>query len=146
MTEPEGSVSARAGAAPGEVGPEPQAPLPDALVGNRDPALGQDQLNVPQTEAEDMIKPYGVADDLGRKAVARIAGEVGLHTSSLAQPLRSGQRLPTWQSRIRDKWRGLTPSRQPAPAQSFRPLAGNLPMPTSTHSATEPLFHAYPQP
>jgi hypothetical protein len=37
------------------------------------------------------IKPYGLGDDLGRKAVARVAGEVGLHTASLAQPPHSGQ-------------------------------------------------------
>jgi hypothetical protein len=42
---------------PGNVGPEPQTPLPDALVGDRDPALGQDQLDIPQAEAEDVDAP-----------------------------------------------------------------------------------------
>ena len=37
--------------------------MPGALVGNRDPALGQNQLGNPQDGVEDMIKPYGVADD-----------------------------------------------------------------------------------
>jgi hypothetical protein len=40
----------------GEVGPEPAAPAPDALLADRDTPLGQDQLNIPQAEAEYMIR------------------------------------------------------------------------------------------
>ncbi len=97
----------------GEVGPEPQAPLPNALMGNRDPALGQDQLDVPQAEAEDIIKPYSMADDLGREAVAGVGDGLGHHQPSLVQPPRSGQRPPTWQCQrfksLRQAQRFLSP-------------------------------------
>jgi hypothetical protein len=43
-------------------------------VGDRDPALGQDQLDIPQAEAEDVMEPYGVADDLGGEAVSGVGG------------------------------------------------------------------------
>src|SRR3954465_7082675 len=44
-----------------------------------------------------MVQPYSVADDLGRKAIAGIGGEVGRHPASLARPYRFGQRASTWQ-------------------------------------------------
>jgi hypothetical protein len=43
------------------------APTSYRLVGDRDAALSQEQLNVPQAEAERVIQPDGVADDLGWK-------------------------------------------------------------------------------
>ncbi len=52
--------------------------------------LGQDQLDIAQAQAEDVIKPYRMADDLGRKAVSGVSGELGRHQPSLAQLLRSG--------------------------------------------------------
>jgi hypothetical protein len=42
---------------PGEIGTELQAPVPDAFVGHRDAALGQDQLDVTQAETEHVIQP-----------------------------------------------------------------------------------------
>jgi hypothetical protein len=42
---------------PGEVRTKLQAPLPNAPVRDRDPVLGQDQLDVPQAEAEDVDAP-----------------------------------------------------------------------------------------
>ena len=44
--------------------------MPDALMGHHDAALGQDQLDVTQAQAEDVIQPHGVADDLGRETGA----------------------------------------------------------------------------
>ena len=75
---------------PGEVAAELQAPLPDALVGDDHAPLGQDQLDIAQAEAEHVVQPDGVADDLGREAVPGVAGGVWRHPASLAQPLRSG--------------------------------------------------------
>ena len=49
----------------GEVGTELQAPVPNALMGYHDAAFGQDQLHVAQAQAEDVIQPHGVVDDLG---------------------------------------------------------------------------------
>src|SRR4051812_16575867 len=82
---------------PGKVSAELQAPVSDAFMGDHDATLGQDQLHIPQAQAEYMVQPYSVADDLGRKAIAGIGGEVGRHPASLARPYRFGQRASTWQ-------------------------------------------------
>ena len=58
----------------GEVRTKLPAPVSDALVGDEHAALGQDQLDIPQTEAEYVIQLGGVADDLGREAMPRIRG------------------------------------------------------------------------
>ena len=82
---------------PGEVGTELQAPVPNALMGHHDAALGQDQLDVTQALAEDVIPPHGLVDDLGRKPVPRIGRGFECHAVSLSRP--SSQRQPrlTWQ-------------------------------------------------
>jgi hypothetical protein len=41
----------------GEVGPELEAPLSDGLVADDDTPLGQDQLHVPEAQAEHVIEP-----------------------------------------------------------------------------------------
>ena len=66
-------------------------------MGHHDAALGQDQLDVTQAQAEDVIQPHGVADDLGRKPVPGIGRGFECHAVSLARP--SSQRQPwlTWQ-------------------------------------------------
>src|SRR4029077_9189885 len=46
------------------------APAPHRFIGDDDAPLGQKELNVPQAEAEHVIQPDGMADDLGGKAVA----------------------------------------------------------------------------
>src|SRR3954470_21842802 len=73
----------------GEVGAELQAPLPDALVADDGASLGQDKLHRARAQAEDVIQPEGVADDLGWEAVARVGGGLGRHLASMPQPLRS---------------------------------------------------------
>jgi hypothetical protein len=57
-----------------EVGTELQTPVPNAPVGHQDAAFGQDQLDIAQAQAEDMVQPSGMVDDLGRKPVARVGG------------------------------------------------------------------------
>jgi hypothetical protein len=57
----------------------------DTLVGDTHAALGQDQLNVTQTEAENMIQPDRVANDLGRKPMPRIGDRLLRHPVTLAQ-------------------------------------------------------------
>jgi hypothetical protein len=74
----------------GEIGSELEAPLPYGLVGDRNAPFGQKQFDVPEAQAEDMIEPDRVTDDLGRKAVSGVGGRLGRHQPSLAQPLRSG--------------------------------------------------------
>src|SRR5579872_6095061 len=86
--------------ASGELGAEFVAPVPDALVSDHHAALGQDQLDVAQTEAEDVIQPHGVADDFSGKAVATVRGGFRCHPMSLA-------RLPSErQSRVTCQCRG----------------------------------------
>jgi hypothetical protein len=38
--------------------------VPDALVGHDDTTLGQEHLDIAQAEAEYVVEPDGVADDL----------------------------------------------------------------------------------
>jgi hypothetical protein len=44
--------------------PELAAPLADALLGHRHPALGQELFDVAVAEGEAEVEPDGVADDL----------------------------------------------------------------------------------
>jgi hypothetical protein len=43
------------------------APPPYRLVGDADPALGQKQLNIPQAQAEHVVKPDGMTDEFSRE-------------------------------------------------------------------------------
>jgi hypothetical protein len=49
----------------GETGGEFPAPASHRLVGDDDATLSQDQFDIAQTEAEHMIQPNRVGDDLG---------------------------------------------------------------------------------
>jgi hypothetical protein len=52
--------------------------------------LGQDQLDVTQTEAEDVIQPHRLADDLGRQPMPRVGGGLWRHSVNLARlPLQA---------------------------------------------------------
>jgi hypothetical protein len=44
-----------------------------------DAPLGEDQLDVSEAQAEEVIQPDSVADDLGREAVPRVGGGLGRH-------------------------------------------------------------------
>jgi hypothetical protein len=70
---------------PGEVGAELQAPAPDTFMRHHDAALRQDQLDVAQAEAEDVIQPDRVADDLRRKPMPGIRRVLRIHAGSLAR-------------------------------------------------------------
>lgn len=51
---------------------ESQAPAPDALVRDHNAALGQDQIDITQAEAENVVESNGMVGDLGREAVTGI--------------------------------------------------------------------------
>lgn len=51
----------------GELRTELSAPAPDALMGDGDAPLCQDQFHIPQAQAKYVIQPDCVADDLRRK-------------------------------------------------------------------------------
>ena len=69
----------------GEALAELLAPAPHRLIGDDDAPLSQKELNVPQAEAEHVIQPDGMADDLGGKAVAVVRVGRRLHVASLAR-------------------------------------------------------------
>lgn len=73
------------GSLSGEVPAELPAPMADALVGHGHASFGQDQLDVPPTEAEHAIQPEGVVGDLGREAMARIGSRLRHLPDSLAR-------------------------------------------------------------
>ena len=52
---------------------------------HHDAALRQDQLDVAQAEAEDVIQPDRVADDLRGKPMPGIRGVLRIHVGSLAR-------------------------------------------------------------
>jgi len=56
----------------GEDPAKAQALLADALIADHDPTRRQDQLNISQAQAEAVIEPYGMLDNLARKAEATI--------------------------------------------------------------------------
>ncbi len=75
-----------------KTGSELVAPTAHGLTGDNDTPLGQDQLNIAQTEAEYVIQPNSVADDLGGKPM--VVARVGWlpHAASLGCFQDYGQR------------------------------------------------------
>src|SRR5689334_25075001 len=68
-------------------------PLPHGFVADDDAAGGQQLLNHAQPERKAEIQPHGVADDLGGKPMALVAGvSGGRHSTRLPSPVR--QRNP----------------------------------------------------
>ena len=59
------------------------APASNGLIGSDNAPFGQDQLDIPRAEAEHMVQPDGVTDDLGGKAVAVMRVGRRLHAVSL---------------------------------------------------------------
>jgi hypothetical protein len=79
----------------GETRAEFLAPAAHRLVGDDNAMLGQEQLNIPQAEAEHVVQPHGVANDLGGEPMAIVAGGWRLHAASLARLQAACQtRLP----------------------------------------------------
>jgi hypothetical protein len=61
----------------GECLAELEAPLPYGFMADDDAAGGEDFIDVAQAEWKAEIEPDGMADDLGRKAIAGVAGRGG---------------------------------------------------------------------
>jgi len=59
-------------------------PLPNRLVGDNDPALGQKIFDIAEAQAEPVIQPDGVADDFGRKPVSVVAIRIRVHPRTLS--------------------------------------------------------------
>jgi hypothetical protein len=69
------------------------APAPDGLVRDDNATLSQKQFDISQAEAEHVIQPDSVADDLGGKAMAIVWVGWRLHAASFAglQPIYQTQ-------------------------------------------------------
>jgi hypothetical protein len=76
----------------GETGGEHLAPTAHGLIGDDDTALRQDQLNITRAEAEYVIQPDSVADDLGGKPMAMVRVGWQVHAASLGCFQAHGQR------------------------------------------------------
>ena len=75
----------------GEGRAELQAPSADALIEDNDAALGQQQLDISQAQAEHVVEPYRVADKVCREAVTMVRVWRLLHPRFLAQAVANRQ-------------------------------------------------------
>src|SRR6185437_7258259 len=98
-------------------------------MGDQDAALSQDQLNIAEAEAEHMIQPHGVTDDLGREAMAMIRTGLGRDPVSFAGPPSRRQLRLTWQCPT-GTWLKHHPGVDDLPARADEPT-GRSPRPSS---------------
>ena len=59
-------------------------PLPDRLIGHDDSPLGEKILDISEAQAEAMVSPDRIADDLGRETIAGVTRPIALHGTSLS--------------------------------------------------------------
>ena len=64
---------------PGVIGAELPAPLPNGFVRHDDAAFGQQILDIPEAQAVSVVEPDSVADDVGRKAMPKVARSSSVH-------------------------------------------------------------------
>ena len=69
---------------PSVVEPERLTPLPNRFIRHGDTPFGEEIFNISETQAEAMVEPDGVTDDLGRKAVSVVAESRGRHRPTLS--------------------------------------------------------------
>ena len=62
---------------------EPLAPLPNRLVGDRHASLREEIFGIAEAEAEPMVEPDRVADDVGWESISVIAGRLAPHRPTL---------------------------------------------------------------
>jgi hypothetical protein len=67
----------------GEVLAKFLVPTPNSLMGGGNTPLGQQELSVSQADAEHVIQPDNMADDLGGKTMAIVRVGRGFHPVSL---------------------------------------------------------------
>jgi hypothetical protein len=67
------------------------APPPYGLIGDDDATFRENQFDVTEAEAEYVIQPDGMADDLGWKAVAIVRVGRSFHAITLPHPWADGQ-------------------------------------------------------
>ena len=62
---------------------EPLAPLPNRLVGDRHASLREEIFSIAEAEAESIVEPGRVADDVGWESISVIAGRLAPHRPTL---------------------------------------------------------------
>jgi hypothetical protein len=68
------------------------APLANRFIGDRDPTRKEQLFDIPVAEAESVVKPHAMADDLDRKAVMLIAVDRwAVHAPSMAHQASARQ-------------------------------------------------------
>src|SRR5271165_2231146 len=70
---------------PAKLAPNYTHQSPNALIGDSHTALGQDQLDITKTQAEHVVEPDRMADEIGREAVAIVRIWRRLHHAILGQ-------------------------------------------------------------
>ena len=55
------------------------APLPNGFVRHDDASVGKQILDIPEAQAVSVVQPHGVADDVRRKAMPKVAESSRLH-------------------------------------------------------------------
>ena len=65
------------------VEPERSTPVPNRLMRHGDIPFGEEIFDIPETQAETVVEPDGVTDDLRRKSVSAIAGRLARHRRTL---------------------------------------------------------------
>ena len=60
--------------------------MSDGLIGDRDAALGEQLFDFTKAEAESMVEPHGVADDLRGKTITAVARSLSAHHARLPDP------------------------------------------------------------
>jgi hypothetical protein len=69
---------------PGVFNTKLPTPLSDGFVADDDPTLCQEVFHISEAQAESVVEPNSMADDIRRKSVSAIAGSVGFHTPQSA--------------------------------------------------------------
>jgi hypothetical protein len=68
---------------PGVFGTKLPTPLADGLVADDDPTLCQEVFHISEAQAESVVEPDSMVDDIRRKSVSAIAWGAGFHPPSL---------------------------------------------------------------
>jgi hypothetical protein len=70
-------------------------PLPDRLIGHDDSALGEEILDISEAQAEAMVSPNCIADDLGRETKAGVTRAIAFHGTSVSGFV-ANLTMPAW--------------------------------------------------
>ena len=73
------------GEAAWDAGAELRAPLPNGFVRHEDAAFGQQILDIPEAQTVFVVQADGVADDVRRTAMPKVAGSTRMHPA-LSRP------------------------------------------------------------